>query len=186
MNRIAIASDHASCELKAYLAARLMGIGYEIIDLGNIHLDADTDYPDFIASLALALSRGEVRLGIGISGRAGGEGVGANKVAHVRACTIHDRFSTHQGNEVHDLNLMCVGVVVGEHALAWEVVQAFLGTQFDRAKLDRLRLEKGATLEYGWVKGVGVVEWPIVLSHGAHQQTVSEAKALWRYEGNPN
>jgi ribose 5-phosphate isomerase B len=76
-----------------------------------------------------------------------GASVVANKVPGVRACLIHETFSVHQGVEDDDLNMICLGVLVVGHALAWELVQTFLAARFSGAERHRRRLAKVAELE---------------------------------------
>ncbi|MFZ0827494.1 MAG: RpiB/LacA/LacB family sugar-phosphate isomerase [Verrucomicrobiia bacterium] len=76
-----------------------------------------------------------------------GASVCANKVARVRACLIHENSSAHQGVEDDDLNLICFGGLVVGHALAWELMQAFLAARFTGAERHRRRLAKVADLE---------------------------------------
>ena len=71
----------------------------------------------------------------------------ANKVPGVRACLINETFSAHQGVEDDDLNVICLGGLVVGHALAWELVQAFLAARFSGAKRHLRRLAKIAELE---------------------------------------
>jgi ribose 5-phosphate isomerase B len=60
---------------------------------------------------------------------------------------IHENFSAHQGVEDNDLNLICFGGLVVGHALAWELLQTFLGARFIGAGRFRRRLAKVAELE---------------------------------------
>ena len=84
---------------------------------------------------------------MGICGSGVGASVAANKVAGVRACLIHEIFSAHQGVEDDDLNMMCLGGLVVGHALAWELVQAFLAARFSGAERHRRRLAKVADIQ---------------------------------------
>ena len=185
-NRIGIAADHGGFELKEYLVGKLSEAGHEVVDFGNRQRDSDDDYPDFVVPLAHAIACGKVERGVAICGSGVGATVAANKVAGVRACLIHEEFSAHQGVEDDDLNLICLGGLVVGHALAWELVQTFLAARFSGAERHRRRLEKVARLEKDWSEHVQVADQSPLPSHGVHQQTVTEAKAEWRYEGNPN
>lgn len=181
-----IAADHGGFELKEYLIGRLRAAGYEVTDFGDRHCDAEDDYPDFVVPLARAIARGDVGRGIAICGSGVGASVAANKIGGVRACLIHDGFSAHQGVEDDDLNLICLGGLVVGHALAAELVQTFLAARFSGAARHHRRLEKIARLERAWSNPVPMTDASFFPTHGAHQQTVTEAKAEWRNEGNPN
>jgi RpiB/LacA/LacB family sugar-phosphate isomerase len=144
---VGIAADHGGYELKEYLVGMLHQAGAEVIDFGDRQAVPDDDYPDFVVPLARAVAAGSVERGIAICGSGVGASVVANKVAGVRACLIHDSFSAHQGVEDDDINLICLGGLVVGHALAWELVKAFLLARFSGAERHRRRLAKVAELE---------------------------------------
>ncbi len=144
---IGIGADHGGFELKRYLTEKLRAAGHEVVDFGDLELKPNDDYPDFVVALARAVADGKVERGVAICGSGVGATVAANKVAGVRACLIHENFSAHQGVEDDDLNLICLGGLVVGHALAWELVQTFLGARFSGAERHRRRLAKIAELE---------------------------------------
>jgi ribose 5-phosphate isomerase B len=84
---------------------------------------------------------------VAICGSGVGASVAANKISGVRASLIHESFSAHQGVEDDDLNIICLGGLVVGHALAWELVQTFLGARFSGAERHQRRLAKIADLE---------------------------------------
>lgn len=184
--RIGVATDHGGYELKEHLAGKLCAAGYEVIDFGARQRDANDDYPDFVVPLARAIARGEVERGVAICGSGVGATVAANKVAGVRACLIHEDFSARQGVEDDNLNLICLGGLVVVPALAWELIQTIFAARFSGAERHCRRLAKVARLEKAWSKHRQGAHQSILASDGVHQQTVTEAKAEWRYEGNPN
>ena len=145
--RIGVAADHGGYDLKEHLATMLGEAGYEVIAFGDRQPKSDDDYPDFVVPLARAVARGEMDRGVAICGSGVGASVVANKVPGVRACLIHETFSAHQGVEDDDLNMICLGGLVVGHALAWELVQTFLGARFSGAERHRRRLAKVTDLE---------------------------------------
>ena len=144
---LGIAADHGGYELKEYLSGKLRESGHEVIDFGDRKPQEDDDYPDFIVPLARAVAGGDVKRGIGICGSGVGASVAANKVVGVRACLVHETFSAHQGVEDDDMNMICLGGLVVGHALAWELVQAFLVARFSGAERHRRRRDKVAALD---------------------------------------
>ncbi len=145
--RIGIAADHGGFELKGYLLRMLREAGHEVIDFGDRELKPNDDYPDFVVPLARAVACREVERGVAICGSGVGASIAANKVAGVRASLIHESFSAHQGVEDDDLNLICLGGLVVGHALAWELVQTFLGARFSGVERHLRRLAKITELE---------------------------------------
>ncbi len=149
---VGIAADHGGFELKAQLAMVLKAAGYNIVDFGAQKLVKEDDYPDFVVPLAKAVAKGEVNRGVAICGSGVGACVVANKVPGVRACLIHEKFSAHQGVEDDDMNIICLGGRVVDHALAWELVKTFLQAKFSGNERFQRRLAKVAALEQGRTK----------------------------------
>ena len=145
--RIGISADHGGFELKVQLAADLKAAGYEVADFGAHELFTGDDYPDFVVPMARAVASGEVNRGLAICGSGVGAGVAANKVPGVRAALILDPFSAHQRVEDDDMNVMCLGGRVIGHALAWDLVQTFLGAHFKGTERFNRRLAKISQLE---------------------------------------
>lgn len=148
MMRVGVAGDHGGFELKQHLVKALKAHGHEVEDFGAHELAAEDDYPDFVLPLARAVSAGEVDRGLAICGSGVGACVAANKVAGVRAALITDAFSAHQGVEDDDMNVICLGGRVTGHALAWDLVQTFLGASFKGAERFKRRLAKVRELEH--------------------------------------
>ena len=78
-----------------------------------------------------------------------GSGVGAsicaNKVAGVRAALVHDHFSARQGVEDDHMNILCMGGRTVGPAVAWDLVETFLGAEFSQAERHLRRLGKVAS-----------------------------------------
>ena len=145
--RIGISYDHGGFELKAYLSAALKGAGQEVVDFGAKELDPEDDYPDFVIPMARAVASGEVSRGLAICYSGVGACIAANKVPGVRAALIADSFSAHQGVEDDNMNVICLGGQVTGQALAWDLVQAFLGANFKDLERFKRRLAKISVLE---------------------------------------
>jgi ribose 5-phosphate isomerase B len=149
MMRIGIAADQGGFTLKVDLAADLRAGGYEVVDFGAQELTPEDDYPDLVVPLARAVAGGEVVRGVAICDSGVGACVAANKVPGVRAALITDAFSAHQSVEDDDLNVKCLGGQVSGSALAWDLVQEFLGARFQGAERFKRRLAKISALEGG-------------------------------------
>lgn len=140
--RLAVGADHAGFDLKGELKPWLGSLGHELTDLGAHHLDPDDDYPDFALSVALSVKDGKADRGIIICGSGVGACVTANKVIGIRACLCHDTYSSRQGVEHDDINIVCLGARIIGVDLAKEILAAFLGANFlPEARFQR-RLDK--------------------------------------------
>jgi ribose 5-phosphate isomerase B len=145
--RVGIATDHGGFSLKEELITRLGAAGYEVVDFGAYTFDAHDDYPDFVVPLARAVIAGHVERGVAICGSGVGASVCANKVAGIRAALVHDHFSAKQGVEDDHLNILCMGGRTVGPAVAWDLVQTFLGAECSRADRHLRRLAKVARME---------------------------------------
>lgn len=144
---IGVAADHGGFELKEQITAYLKAAGYEVMDFGAHELEPADDYPDFVVPMARAVASGEVSRGLAICGSGVGACVAANKVPGVRAASITDPFSAHQGVEDDDMNIMCLGGRVTGPSLAWDLAQTFLNARFKDDDRFKRRLAKVANLE---------------------------------------
>ncbi len=147
--RVGIATDHGGFELKQELIAQLRSAGHEIVDFGAPSLTPDDDYPDYVTPLARAVAAGQVERGVAICGSGVGASVCANKVPGIRAALIHDHFSARQGVEDDHMNILCMGGRTVGMAVAWDLVQTFLGAGFSQAERHLRRLGKVMSLEAG-------------------------------------
>jgi ribose 5-phosphate isomerase B len=127
--KLVISSDHAGFALKEEVRAYLAKAGHEVIDLGAYNSEP-SDYPDFAEKVGSALKRGDAPRGILICGSGVGVCVAANKIPGIRAGMCHDTYSAHQGVEHDDMNVIVLGARVIGSALAFEVVNAFIGAKF--------------------------------------------------------
>jgi ribose 5-phosphate isomerase B len=145
--RIGIATDHGGFGLKEDLVAHLREAGHEIVDVGAHSLNPGDDYPDFVIPLAHAVAAGKVERGVAVCGSGVGASVCANKIPGVRAGLIHDHFSAQQGVEDDHMNIICMGGRTVGPAVARDLVDTFLASEFSQAERHLRRLGKVASLE---------------------------------------
>lgn len=128
--KLVIASDHAGFPLKEEVREYLAKAGHEMVDLGAYQVDPLDDYPDFAEKVGDAINQGVAKRGILICGSGVGVCVAANKIPGIRAGMCHDTYSGHQGVEHDDMNVVVLGARIIGPALAFEVVNAFIGAKF--------------------------------------------------------
>jgi len=146
MMRIAVAADHAGFPLKAIIVDELTKLDVEALDLGTFDT-APSDFPDFAALVGRAIQNGEAERGIVLCGSGVGVCIAANKLHGIRAATTHDTYSAHQGVEHDGMNVMCLGSRIIGEALARELVQAFVGAEFQQETRFLRRVDKINALE---------------------------------------
>lgn len=78
-----------------------------------------------------------------------GASVCANKIPGVRAALVHDHFSARQGGEDDRMNIICMGGRTVGPAVAWDLVEPFLSSEFSQAERHLRHLGKVASLKGG-------------------------------------
>jgi ribose 5-phosphate isomerase B len=128
--KIVIGADHAGFPLKEEVRKHLASTGHEVVDLGAYNTEP-SDYPDFAEKVGLAILAGEAKRGIVICGSGVGVCIAANKIPGIRAGICHDTYSAHQGVEHDDMNVLVMGARIIGTAVAFEIVDAFVGAKFE-------------------------------------------------------
>ncbi len=128
--KLVISADHAGFALKEDVRAYLEKKGHEVVDLGAYDGDHPDDYPDFAEKVGDAIRKGIAKRGILICGSGVGVCVAANKIPGIRAGMCHDTYSAHQGVEHDDMNVIVLGARIVASALAYELVDSFIGAKF--------------------------------------------------------
>ena len=149
--KVALGSDHGGFRLKEIMVRFLAEKGYQVLDLGA-HTPDPSDYPDFAKAVAEAILSKEAERGILICGSGVGASVAANKFPGIRAAVCHDTFSSHQGVEDDEMNVLCLGERVIGPELAKEIVLCFLSARFSGAERHIRRLKKVKDIEREYMK----------------------------------
>ncbi len=134
--RIAIGADHAGYRLKEELKSFLKEGGHEVQDLGT-HSEEPADYPPICAAVGRAVRDGEAERGIVLGGSGQGEQISANKVHGVRAALCNDLYTARMSRQHNDANVLSIGSRVVATALATEIVELWMATQFDGGRHER-------------------------------------------------
>lgn len=127
--KIALGADHAGFSLKKRLIGRLEELGHEIMDLGT-DSEEPVDYPAFCAAVARQVVSGAADRGVVLGGSGQGEALAANKVRGARAALCNDLFTARLSREHNDANVLSMGARIVAPALAFEILDVFLETEF--------------------------------------------------------
>ena len=147
---VAVGFDHAGYVLRDLLLGEIADLGHQVIDFGTDSA-VPVDYPDKCLEVGHAVASGEAERGILVCGSGAGVSVAAAKIRGVRAATIHDHYTAHQGVEHDGVNVLCLGGrVIGVEEMI-EIVEAFLSAQISgderhvrrRAKVDEIERTMG-------------------------------------------
>jgi ribose 5-phosphate isomerase B len=125
---VACGFDHAGFVLRSRLLPLIEAEGHEVLDLGTFSPEP-IDYPDKALEVGHAVVSGRAERGIIVCGSGAGVSVAACKIRGVRAATIHDTYTAHQGVEHDGVNVLCLGGRVIGIEVAAEIVVAFLRAQ---------------------------------------------------------
>ncbi len=143
---IVIGSDHAGFDLKESLLPFVRSLGHEVIDVGT-HSRDPVDYPDYAEKVAEQVLTGRAVRGILLCGSGVGASVAANKIPGIRAGNCEDYYSSHQGVEHDDMNVLVLGGRIVGSALAQDMVRAFLAAVYTAEERHRRRLAKVEAIE---------------------------------------
>jgi ribose 5-phosphate isomerase B len=147
---VACGFDHAGYVLRGRLLQEIADLGHEVLDFGTDRPDP-IDYPDKALEVGRAVASGQAERGIIVCGSGAGVSVAAGKIRGVRAATIHDHYTAHQGVEHDGVNVLCLGGrVIGVEEMV-EIVEAFLRAEISneerhvrrRAKVDEIERTMG-------------------------------------------
>ncbi len=127
---IVIASDHAGYSLKEQVKKHLEEKNVEYIDLGT-HSAESVNYPEYAHKLCVVIQEGKADKGILVCGTGIGMSMAANKHKGIRAACVSDTFSAKVTRQHNDANVLCLGERVVGSRLAFELVDAFLSTEFE-------------------------------------------------------
>lgn len=149
---IAVGADHGGYALKERIVFKLREAGWEVVDCGTDSHES-VDYPDFARVVAEKVSSGESRWGIVIDGAGIGSAMAANKVPGVRAATCYDISSARNSREHNHANVLSLGAGLIGEALAWQIVEEWLATEWGGGRHAR-RVAKIDAIEQQYSTGV--------------------------------
>lgn len=148
--RIAIGSDHGGYPLKELIKEHLENKGLEIKDFGT-DSEASCDYPEFAQAVGEAVAAGEYDRGIVVCGTGIGISIAANKIPGIRCALVGDCFSAKATRQHNDANVLALGARVVGPGLALEIVDIWLGTEFEGGRHQK-RIEKINNIEKRYCK----------------------------------
>ena len=144
--KIAIACDHGALDLKAAVKEHLLAQGHEVSDFGT-HTPDSCDYPDFVAPAAQAVASGACERGIVLCSTGIGVSIAANKVRGIRCALLSDLLSARLTRDHNNTNMMAMGAFIVGKALALEIVDTWLSTEFSHGERHQRRIDKITALE---------------------------------------
>ena len=128
---IYIGADSAGYELKEHIKKKLTAEGYTVNDMGAYNAES-SHYPIFAALVCQSVQKDlDGSYGILICGTGIGMSMCANKHNGIRAALCSDTFSARMTRVHNNANLLCMGARVIGSCLAEDIVDSFLGAEFE-------------------------------------------------------
>ena len=128
---IYVGADSAGYALKEEIKAHLISLGYTVEDKG-CHSTESCHYPEFAAKVCESVQADlDGSFGILICGTGIGMSMCANKHRGIRAAVCSDTYSAKMTRCHNDANLLCIGARVIGSCLALDIVDSFLGAEYE-------------------------------------------------------
>ena len=129
--KLAIGNDHSALAIKAEVVEHLKQRGdIELVDVGT-NSEESFDYAISGYRVARLVADGEVDGGILICGTGVGISLAANKVHGSRACVCSEPYSAELSRRHNNSNIICFGARVVGPEVAKQIVDAWLGAEFE-------------------------------------------------------
>lgn len=143
---IYLGADHAGFKLKEKIKNWLIDSNIPFLDLGNMILDNNDDYPDFAIKVSNMTSSSKSK-GILICGSGQGMCMAANKVKGIRAGIAYSTRDARLLREHNDANVICLsgwGISLED---AKKIIKKFIDTKFSSEPRHKRRVIKITKLE---------------------------------------
>ena len=134
--KIAIGCDHGGLAHKNAICEHLKERGFEVEDFG-IYEQISVDYPNIAEKVCESIVSGKNELGILVCGTGIGMSIAANKYKGIRAAACSETFSAKFTRLHNDANVLCLGGRVIGPGVALEMVDLFIGTDFEGGRHER-------------------------------------------------
>lgn len=134
--KIAIASDHGGFALKNTVKEHLRERGVQVVDLGT-DSEGSVDYPVFGKACGEAVASGSADLGVVCCGSGIGISIAANKVKGVRCALCTSVEMAKLCKQHNNANMIALGGRLTEPALALQMVDTWLDTDFEGGRHQR-------------------------------------------------
>lgn len=125
--RVVLGSDAAGMELKELVAAHLVELGHEVVDLNP---EPAADFVDSATAVAHDLLEHDGSQGFAFDGYGVGSYMAATRVKGMVAANISDERSAYMTREHNNARMVCMGPKVVGPELALRIVDEFLAADY--------------------------------------------------------
>lgn len=128
--KIVIGADPLGLELKDKVKKHLIEAGHEVSDVGTLDAANPVLYIAASDNVAKAVQSGEAEKGIVFCGTGMGVSIVANKHKGVYCAVVESEWAARQCRLINNANVLALGGRIFGEAMANDIVDAFLNTQW--------------------------------------------------------
>lgn len=128
--KIVIANDHAAVEMKRELVSYLQEAGHEVINMGT-DIAESCNYAEYGERAARAVAAKEADCGVLICGTGVGISLAANKVKGIRAAVCSEATTARLVKQHNNANMIAFGARIVGMETAKDILDAYLGAEFE-------------------------------------------------------
>lgn len=138
--KIAFGCDHGGFLIKEEIVEYIKSKGFSLIDLGATS-EESSHYPVFAEEVGNAVAQNQADFGVLICGTGVGISIAANKIAGVRAAVCSEPLTARLSRAHNNANIICFGARVVGLEMAYAILDAFFGTEFEGGGRHTLRVD---------------------------------------------
>lgn len=128
---IFVGADYRGFEAKKNLLQYLASEGYSVVDEGAYEYKEGDDFNDPAIKVATAVRENRGSRGILVCDSAHGVTIQANRYKGIRAAHCENAESARLAREHDDANILCLSAHFMDETKMREIVDAFIGTEFN-------------------------------------------------------
>lgn len=129
-------SDHGGLALKRIIIDKLKELGHEVEDVGT-HTSDSCDYPEYAHKVAKKVLTTENSIGFLVCGSGMGISIAANRHKGIRAALCRNSLDAKLSRQHNNANIVAMGGRITGDALAWDIMEAFLSTEYEGGRHER-------------------------------------------------
>lgn len=143
--KVAIACESSSYLLKEAVKKRIVALGYDVLDVGQLNEEDQVLYYEAAQNLAKVIQDGTCERGIVICGTGGGVSMIVNKFRGVYCVACESVFTAEKISLINNANVLAMGARVVSWDMGGEMAEKFLAGKWCEgfAQQRRLNNEKG-------------------------------------------
>lgn len=143
--KVAIACESSSYLLKEAVKKRIVALGYDVMDVGQLNEEDQVLYYEAAQNLARVIQDGTCERGIVICGTGGGVSMIVNKFRGVYCVACESVFTAEKISLINNANVLAMGARVVSWDMGGEMAEKFLAGKWCEgfAQQRRLNNEKG-------------------------------------------